>query len=293
LILWFLGLAFRAARRGPDFQESEFFMKNIRSMLLLFLGVCLSALAGAQASTKLAIFTDMDCNWNLDGQPMDPLKAGDYKVIPVSPGEHLIQAASTDGVATNRIQFNTTILTKMDVDMGEFWVSIELKPLHDTRPKKQNTQTAGELAEAALNPTWTDPATGLMWTKKDNGSIVDWNQADAYCSNLQLAGYKDWRLPAVEELQGIYDASVSVRKAFDTGETYNVHVKGNLMLTGWDWSSNQGDAPGKGWQMAWGFNFGGFGVKEQRVSFPLKFDFNSRALCVRRSDSQEDRPATH
>ena len=227
----------------------------------------------------------MDCNWKLDGHSMDPLKAGDYKVIPVSPGEHLIQASATDGVATNRITFNTTIPTKMDVDLGKFLVGIQLKSLHDPQLKMQHAETAGEPAEAeaVLNPTWTDPATGLMWTKKDNGSVVDWNQADAYCSNLQLAGYKDWRLPTIEELQGIYDPSVSVRKVVDTGETYNVHVKGNLKLTGWDWSSNQGDAPGKAWQMAWGFNFGGFGVREQRVSFPLKFDFNSRALCVRRS----------
>lgn len=28
-----------------------------------------------------------------------------------------------------------------------------------------------------------------MWTKKDNGSDVNWNQANAYCSNLLLADY--------------------------------------------------------------------------------------------------------
>jgi hypothetical protein len=83
-----------------------------------------------------------------------------------------------------------------------------------------------------------------MWSKKDNGSKVNWNQASDYCSKLQLAGYNDWRLPTIEELQGIYDPSVGVRRVFEMGP-FIVHVKGNLDLTGWQWSSTQGDYPGK------------------------------------------------
>jgi hypothetical protein len=256
-------------------------MKNIRSLSLLFLGLCLSALAGAQAGAKLLVSSDMDCNWKLDGQPMDPLKAGEPKVVPVSPGEHLIQAATTDGVATNRIPFNATIPTKMDIDLGKFWVSIELKYQHDRQLKMQHAETAKEPpdADVALHPTWTDPATGLMWTRKDNGSDVDWNQASAYCSNLQLAGYKDWRLPSIEELQGIDDPSVSSQAVVDS-DAIRVHVKGNLKLTGWHWSSSLGDAPGKPWQVAWNFHFGN---EKSGNGFPLGFSYNMRALCVRRS----------
>jgi hypothetical protein len=235
----------------------------------------------------------MDCNWKLDGQPMDPLKAGGYKVVPVSPGEHLIQAASADGVATSRIPFNTTIPTKMDVDMGHFGVMIELKMQHDRQLKMQHAETAREpaKADAAPNSTWTDPATGLIWTRKDNGSDVDWNQADAYCSNMQLAGYKDWRLPTVDELQGIFDPSVSMKTVFDYGDV-NVHVKGNLKLTGWQWSSSQGDAPGKPWQGAWSFIFHHDTGERGKPNF-LGFSYSMRALCVRRSNSQEDRPANN
>lgn len=254
-------------------QESEFFMKNICSLPLLFLGLCLSALAGAQADVKLLVTTDMDCNWKLDGQPMDPLKAGDSKVVPVSPGEHLIRAATTDGVVK--------IHTKVEVDQGQKMVEIQLKSQHDQQLKMQQAETARKQAEAdaMLHPTWTDSATGLMWTKKDNGSDVDWNKASAYCSNLQLAGYSDWRLPTIEELQEIYDPSVSVQKVFEMG-TFKVHVKGNLMLTGWDWSSSQGDAPGKPWQVAWYLNFGN---EKPGNGFPLGFSYDMRALCVRRS----------
>jgi len=257
-------------------------MKVICSLPLLFLGLCLSTLAGAQDSGKLFVTTDMACNWKLDGQPMDPLKADDHKVVPVSPGEHLIQAATTDGVATMRTTFDTTIPTKIDVEMGKFWVAIQLKMQHDRQLKMQQAETAREPAEAdaARNRTWTDPATGLMWTGKDNGSDVDWNQASAYCSNLQLAGNKDWRLPTIVELDGIYDPSVSAQTVFDYGAV-NVHVKGNLKLTGWYWSSAQGDAPGKPWQVAWDVILHGAG--EDRSTLPLGFSYSMRALCVRRS----------
>lgn|ERR1035437_3347380 len=249
-------------------------MKNIRSLPLLFLGLCLSALAGAQADVTLFVTTDMDCNWKLDGRPMGLLKADDSKVVPVSPGEYLIQAATTDGVATIR--------TQVEVDQGQKMVEIQLKSQHDQQLKMQHAETAREpaKADAALNPTWTDPATGLMWTKEDNGWDVNWNQASAYCSNLQLAGYSGWRLPTIEELQEIYDPSVSVQTVFDNGVTYNVHVKGNLKLTGWHWSSSQGNAPGKPWQVAWNFNFG---IEKPRHSIPLGFNYSTRALCVRRS----------
>lgn len=230
-------------------------MKNM-CRLLLFHVFCLSALAGAQTGATLVVTTDMRCNWSLDGRPMGLLMTDDSKVVPVSPGEHLIEAATTDELGTSR--------TKVEVDQGQEAVGIQLKSQHD----------------AAVYPIWTDPATNLMWTKKDNGSDVNWNQANAYCSNLHLAGYGGWRLPTIQELQGIYDPSVSSQKLFNDGAKYNVHVKGNLNLTGWLWSSSRGDASGKPSQQARLLNFGQEG---QAQSFPLGFSFSSRALCVRRS----------
>ena len=38
---------------------------------------------------------------------------------------------------------------------------------------------------------WTDPATGLMWTKESNASNVTWYQAKDYCANLRLGGYSN------------------------------------------------------------------------------------------------------
>ncbi len=53
--------------------------------------------------------------------------------------------------------------------------------------------------------TITDRATGLMWMKRDSGKPMTWRQALAYAANLSHAGYDDWRLPNVKELQTIVD----------------------------------------------------------------------------------------
>jgi hypothetical protein len=59
--------------------------------------------------------------------------------------------------------------------------------------------------KAKAASTWTDPATSLMWTMRDNGSNVNWSEATLYCQTLSLGGRAVWRLPNIDELQGIYD----------------------------------------------------------------------------------------
>jgi hypothetical protein len=64
------------------------------------------------------------------------------------------------------------------------------------------------------NGTVTDRATGLMWMKVDSGRLkagrnkdgkLNWQEALTWAENLQYAGYSDWRLPNVKELQSIVD----------------------------------------------------------------------------------------
>ncbi len=59
--------------------------------------------------------------------------------------------------------------------------------------------------------TVTDKATGLMWSKLDSKKGMDWVVSLQYAKESKLAGYDDWRLPNVKELQGIlsYDYSPS------------------------------------------------------------------------------------
>ena len=59
---------------------------------------------------------------------------------------------------------------------------------------------------------------GLMWQDDENAKSVGktWNGAIEYCKNLSLVGYKDWRLPTIEELMSIVDKSryPTIKKEF-------------------------------------------------------------------------------
>lgn len=57
--------------------------------------------------------------------------------------------------------------------------------------------------------TITDRASGLMWQKADSVVGMDWEKALAYAEASTIAGYEDWRLPNVKELQSIVDYSRS------------------------------------------------------------------------------------
>ena len=119
---------------------------------------------------------------------------------------------------------------------------------------------------AGQSGTWTDPATGMMWTTQDNGNAVTWPQAGNYCANLRLASFSDWRLPTIDELADLYDETQSV---------YGFHIKGSIRLsTCCQWSCSTGSTSGT----AWSFDFAGGKRYTQRRGDST----GRRALCVRR-----------
>jgi hypothetical protein len=130
--------------------------------------------------------------------------------------------------------------------------------------------------------TWIDPATGLIWTLKDNRSDVNWQQATEYCRDLRLAGHDDWRLPMVEELQGIYDPGVNVSGRCCGGTQVSMQVKGDLSLSGWQWSSAQRTPYGT----PFSFYNGG------RYTNLLSDSDGGRALCVRTLGQLLSRPTS-
>ena len=142
----------------------------------------------------------------------------------------------------------------------------------DTLKKWDANEPKPASVEEAAKLTWTDPVTGLTWTKKDNGGDVTWQQATDYCRNLQLAGHSGWRLATIDELQGIYDPNANVNG--------HDHVKGNLQLSGWEWSSTQYNVNAS--RGAWAFGFSIFG----QHPFFLDDLRDDRALCVRGSANQ-------
>jgi Protein of unknown function (DUF1566) len=128
---------------------------------------------------------------------------------------------------------------------------------------------------------WVDPATALMWAGKDNfGRDVNWRQAATYCVELRLAGYADWRLPTIGELEGIYDKSVNAQglggQRNETATTW--HVKGEIFLTGHHWSAtNSIGVTGRPTKWAYYFDF----KNGARLTEEIRFHTFKRALCVR------------
>ena len=57
--------------------------------------------------------------------------------------------------------------------------------------------------------TVLDTKTNLMWAAKDNGSDINWQDASRYGADYRGGGYKNWRMPTLEELTGLYDKSIN------------------------------------------------------------------------------------
>jgi hypothetical protein len=56
--------------------------------------------------------------------------------------------------------------------------------------------------------TISDSSTGLMWQQGTAGRMMSsWEQALAYCENLNLGGHTDWRLPTIKEIHSLVDYS--------------------------------------------------------------------------------------
>jgi Protein of unknown function (DUF1566) len=179
--------------------------KRMVCRLIVFVFVLGVYVARGQSDAAILTTSDFDCNWKLDGQSQGQLKADDSKVIHVLSGQHLIQATSTDGLATFR--------TVVNVASGQVLVTISLKTQHDAKAAD---------AELEQHPTWIDPATGLMWTRKSygNGQTTLDDELN-YCRNLNLGGYTDWRLPTIDQLAVIFDQTQNIR---------GNHIKGGISL---------------------------------------------------------------
>ncbi len=67
-----------------------------------------------------------------------------------------------------------------------------------------STITGNELSyEDNGDATVTDLNTGLMWQQTPDFSRYTYDEAVAYCEDLEVGGYDDWRLPSIKELYSL------------------------------------------------------------------------------------------
>jgi polyisoprenoid-binding protein YceI len=126
--------------------------------------------------------------------------------------------------------------------------------------------------------TVLDTKTGLAWSRNDNGHDVTWPQAAKLCADRPGR----WRMPHIEELANIYDATGTQRAPCGGKSMCGVSTLFGLTAE-WVWSA---DAVGKdgsdGDELAWGLLFVN-GTRSKSVQYAAD---RSRALCVRTSSQR-------
>lgn len=103
--------------------------------------------------------------------------------------------------------------------------------------------------ESAAKPAAAAPAKQLQWAKYPV-FMATWEKAYEYCENLEEGGFKDWRLPTIDELRSI------VKKCPETatgGKCLISDKNGKLSMNDYDKQDCRGcrrggfDLPGNGW----------------------------------------------
>jgi len=109
---------------------------------------------------------------------------------------------------------------------------------------------------------WIDPSTGLMWAARDSEKRMSWHKAVKYCRALKDAGYSDWRLARIDELEGLVNLRAYATEHVGSSDIMHwngdLHVNGGLLLTGdRHWSSTQVSDPNSQVSTShfWSFDF--------------------------------------
>jgi hypothetical protein len=146
----------------------------------------------------------------------------------------------------------------------------------EARAEERRAAERRRLKEVAVR----DPATDLLWTRRDNGADLLWPEAVAYCEHLTAGGLTGWALPSIEQLEALYDPAAPA----DDCETMTCHHRLGIDLSApWIWSRSEDGEDG-----AW-YLFFRLGRPTSLARFGSA---TARALCVsRRGGSVRSAPA--
>jgi Protein of unknown function (DUF1566) len=101
-----------------------------------------------------------------------------------------------------------------------------------------------------------------MWAARDSEKRMSWHRAVKYCRTLKDAGYSDWRLASIDELEGLVNLRAYATEHVGSSDIMHwngdLHVNGGLLLTGdRHWSSTQVSDPNRQVSKShfWSFDF--------------------------------------
>jgi hypothetical protein len=117
--------------------------------------------------------------------------------------------------------------------------------------------------------------TGLRWTKKDNGHDIDWPDAKSWCARLG----EGWRLPTVDELNGVAAAADMVGQHTPCGKAVCFAPPQFQLSAAWHWSDTpltKAEAKDAD-ELAWGVTM----VNGHKTMGLRMAAYGARALCVR------------
>ncbi len=81
---------------------------------------------------------------------------------------------------------------------------------------------------------WRDPATHLRWQNSVRHKRMNWHEAIAYCKQVTTGGYRDWRLPNIDELRSL----IKKCPATETNGPCNIKSSDCLGSLCWDTTCN-------------------------------------------------------
>ncbi len=132
---------------------------------------------------------------------------------------------------------------------------------HGADPYSGCSSASGRFHRAEVGVV--DCAQRVIWAAQDNGSDLDWNQANAWCGSLGGG----WQLPSVAQLQSLYDDSKPWVDNVGKPATDLIRLSRSAF-----WSAER-DGSTEAWYVSL--------RQGQQRSTDLSYSTNERALCVR------------
>lgn len=200
----------------------------------------------------IAFTTDAPCSLLVGGIAIGSIEPGASLEVPV---ESLAVQVSATATAVPLATWSEDLVLEPD-EVRAIAIPM-LEAIEDQRKKERREQTYRDLDR------------GWMWGRRDNGRDIAWAGAGAYCESLDLGGFDNWRLPALDELQTLEAMwSLKVNKIAD-----QIFLSSCCL-----WSSTEGSERG-----AWNLDF------RFRRAFEVNrsLSFGLRALCLREMTTDE------